>query len=206
MRLVNQINGPGPHREDRELAAAAAQGDRRAAHRLADRLFSRVRATVLYMAPGHRDADDMIQTALVEVLRAAEGYRGESGLERWADRVVARTVMRHIKKRRRRDQVVSLSEELDRRGVAERQEHATSRRQLKGRLAELLGKLSKKRRMVVVLHWVHGYSVPEIAEMVDAPVNTVRDRLRKGKRKLKKWVQADPVLRDWLELVSHDGS
>ncbi len=191
------------YRQDLSLAEAAGRGDRRAAHSLAERLFSRVRATVLYMAPGHRDADDMIQRALIEVLHAAGGYRGECSLERWADRIVSRTVMRIIKQRRRRDFLVSPGAEPDDGWVTGTQEAVVFKAKTRKRLAVLLEKLSEKRRVVVVLHWVHGYTVAEIAEMLEKPVNTVRDRLIKGKKILKKRVLNDPVLCEWLETVDH---
>ena len=201
---MKQKNLDSTYDEDLALAQAVGRCDRKAAHRLADRLFSRVRAIVLYMAPGHRDADDMIQRALIEVLRASSSYRGECSLERWADRIISRTVMRTLKRRRKKDFFVQSGAEPDESGVDEFQEVAVSRGRTRKRLKIILDKLSEKRRVVVVLHWMHGYTVAEIAEIVDAPVNTVRDRLHKGKRKLKKWIKKDPVLCDWLESVNHE--
>ena len=40
----------------------------------------------------------------------------------------------------------------------------------------VLGRLSPDRRAAVTLHWMHGYSVQEIADMVGAPANTVNAR------------------------------
>jgi RNA polymerase sigma-70 factor (ECF subfamily) len=51
----------------------------------------------------------------------------------------------------------------------------------------------------VVLHHVEGYGLPEIAEISGAPVNTVRDRLRIGRRQLRQRILADPEVRDWLK-------
>jgi DNA-directed RNA polymerase specialized sigma24 family protein len=51
----------------------------------------------------------------------------------------------------------------------------------------------------VVLHHVQGYGIVEVAEMTGAPVNTVRDRLRVGRRQLRKRILGDPALRGWLD-------
>ena len=72
---------------DRALALAAAAHDAAARRRVVERLLDRVRTTVYYLAPAHPDADDMVQMALVEVLRGLGGFRGDARLETWADRI-----------------------------------------------------------------------------------------------------------------------
>lgn len=186
--------------EDLELASAAARGDEKARRCLAERLFERVRTTVHYLAAGDRDADDMAQLALVEVLGAAGSYRGECRIERWADRIVVRKAMRQLKRRRFREQIVAISDEA-RAAASPDQEDQAARRQLRRRLAALLSQLKADRRAVVMLHWVHGYSIPEVAELTEAPLNTVRDRLRVAKKQLQKAVLKDPVLRDWARAM-----
>lgn len=189
--------------EDLALASAAGTGDPRASRILAERVYERVRTSVRYLAGWHRDVDDMIQMGLIEVLRSAGSYRGECRLERWVDRVVVRVAMRMIKQRKLRDQVVSLSEDHHSSVTADQEEQAAVR-QLRRRLADMMARLPLERRTVVMLHWVHGYTVYEIAELTNAPVNTVRDRLRKGKSLIRKQMLRDPVLRDWAENRYHE--
>lgn len=190
---------------DRSLALAAASHDPRARRLVVERLFDRVRATVHYLAAGHADADDMVQAALVEVLRSLDGFEGRSRLETWADRITIRCAMRALK--RARAGIVSDDDtEPDTlpapdwdaaRGGGE--EARLVRRRVKQRLARLLGKLTPERRSAGVLRWVYGYSLAEIADICDAPVNTVRDRLATGKRQLRAMARRDPVLRRWLQ-------
>lgn len=189
--------------EDLELASAAGRGDQRAARRLAERLFERVRTTVHYLAAGDRDADDMAQQALVSVLKAAGSYRGECRLERWADRIVVRTAMRQLKRRRFREQIVEISDDPPSRASADQEEQA-ARRQMRRRLSRLLTRLKPERRSVVILHWVHGYSIPEVAELTETPLNTVRDRLRTAKKQLRKSIMKDPVMKDWAIAMDHE--
>lgn len=197
---------PSPH-GDLTLAQAAGRGDLRARQQLADRLFDRVRATVSYLAGGDPDKDDLVQLSLVEILRSAGSFRAEGNLEGWADRIAVRTSLRWLKTRRRRDEVLhavddadALLERLDTEeasGEGPGLEQEAQRRQLHGRLARLLGRLDPERRAAVLLRWVHGYTVEEIAELTDARVNTVRGRLRRGKRQLRRLILTDPMLRGW---------
>lgn len=189
---------------DRELAHRAGEGDDAARRELAWRLLPRVRTTVHYLAAGDRDADDLVQQALVEVLRVVGTWRGDASLEYWTDRVVVRTALRRIKQRRWRETIVRLDDEEPGSNHAG-QERAYARRELRQRLATRLEKLTVERRTAVVLHWVRGYTIPEIADLTGAKLNTVRGRLRDAKRQLRKQLLKDPVLKDWIE-SDHDTS
>lgn len=194
--MVSQSTNPGSYESAVALAQAAGEGDARANRELAERLLDRVRATVCYLAAGDRDADDLVQLALVAILRSARTFRGECSLERWGDRIAVRTALREIKRRRWRERIVGLEGEVVREGQVS-PDHDIQRRLLRERLALLLGQLSPDRRLAVTLHWMHGYSVQEIADIAGAPVNTIRDRLRTGKKQLKRHLNKDPALRDW---------
>ncbi|MFH2011065.1 MAG: RNA polymerase sigma factor [bacterium] len=210
MSVVSTEQAPTTPQNDLELALAAGSGDVRAQQQLADRLFDRVRATVSYLAGFDPDADDLVQLSLVEVLRSAGTFRAEGNLEAWADRITVRTSLRHLKQRRRRGEAVhpsedaaSLERDSDVDGPfgsgsdADSVDGEAERRQLHRRLSLLLGRLKPEWRVVVLLRWVHGYHVEEIAELTEARLNTVRGRLRRGKRQLRKLILGDPVLRGW---------
>jgi len=49
--------------------------------------------------------------------------------------------------------------------------------------------------VVVALSLLHDHSLAEIAEITGAPLNTVRDRLQTGRRKLRRYILNDPELR-----------
>jgi len=167
--------------------------------RLAERLLDRVRATVHYLAADDADADDLVQLALVEILRSAKSFRGESKLETWADRITVRTSLRWLKRRRSRHQQIQRAAERDPAATASEPERALALRMLRRRLALKLDRLKPDRRAAVVLRHVHGYSVAEISELTGTPLNTVRDRLRVGKQQLRELVTGDPLLRDWAQ-------
>ncbi|HUT77982.1 MAG TPA: RNA polymerase sigma factor [Polyangia bacterium] len=179
------------------LAREAATGDPRAQRLLLDGLLDRVRVTVRYLSGDHRDQDDWVQLALMEILRAVAGFRGESSLAAWADRIAIRTAMRQLKLRRRRDGRVTLDPEAaPSPGPGPGLEH--DRLAMRRRLARHLGALDPECRAVVVLKLVHGHSIDEVAALTEAPPNTVRDRLARGRRLLRGKLSADPAFETLL--------
>jgi RNA polymerase sigma-70 factor (ECF subfamily) len=187
---------------DQPGAADATGLDPRA---LAERLLDRTRATVHYLLGADPDADDIAQQAMIEILRSAAGFRGESRLESWADRITVRTALRAVGRRRRRPLLgPPPEEELEspdgERALEPGQEQALRLGRLRRRLARHLGALPPPRRVAVLLRFVHGYSIEEIAALTEAPRNTVRDRLRVGKLELRRSFERDGWLRAELEL------
>jgi RNA polymerase sigma-70 factor (ECF subfamily) len=162
---------------------AAAAGDKAAARELLSALLPRVRNLVRYLVRGDSDADDLAQDGLVAVLRGLGTFRGEAPFESWADRIVVRTTFAGL--RRRRQEAAELAHaEADLRPAssdAARPDDYADRR----RAVALLDVLSTEQRHAMVMHHVLEMSVPEIAEEVGAPVETVRSRLRLARARLR---------------------
>lgn len=185
--------------QDLALTRAVALGDTRARRELADRLLNRTRATVRALVADDPDADDMVQLCLIRVIRSAASFRGRSRLQRWADRIVVRTALRLIRRRKPRlGRELPVEESLDDAPAALDLEDELGRKQIWQRLTVLLQKLPPERRAALTLRLVHDYRVAEIAEIMDTPLNTVRSRLRAGRKQLQKQIQNDSVLRDCL--------
>jgi RNA polymerase sigma-70 factor (ECF subfamily) len=58
----------------------------------------------------------------------------------------------------------------------------------------LLGRLAEKKRIVFVLHELEGLSPTEIADIVGAPVLTIRTRLFYARRELEDMLAEEPSL------------
>jgi RNA polymerase sigma-70 factor (ECF subfamily) len=166
--------GPDPR------IAAAAGGDRGAAQLLCCELLPRVRNLVRYLLRGDSRVDDVAQEALIAVLRGLATFRGDGRFESWVDRVVARTAFAAIRRIRAETQPGERgpieSDASDDRGDA-----YLVRREL----AAALDRLPADQRESLVLHFAVGMTVPEIADAMAAPPETVRSRLRLGKAALR---------------------
>lgn len=166
---------------DPRLAAAVA-GDRRALESLVTELLPRIRNLVRYLVRGDVDADDLAQEAMVAIVRGLPSHRGEGSLDAWADRVAVRSTFAGLRRARRErariDGGADLAAVPHPDGPPD--DYAARRASVK-----LLDQLPDDQRHVLVLHHVLGLSVPEIAEEIGAPFETVRSRLRIGIGKLR---------------------
>ena len=181
------------HPADFELAQRAADGTPGAQKELALRMAPRTLRLARALMRGSHEAEDGAQLAMIEILKSVHGYRGDSSLERWCDRICARTVIRHARKQRaRRQNVVELqAERLARASSIDgaSPEHARS---VAGQdILSLFAKLSEERAEVMVLKHGLGYSVREIAGLLDCPEGTVKDRLVRARKDLRKQLARD---------------
>lgn len=161
--------------------AAAAGGDRGAAEALCRELVPRVRNLVRYLLRGDSRVDDVAQESLIAVLRGLASFRGEGRFESWVDRIVARTAFATIRRIRAETQPGEHDVAGDDSSVAAPTASYAMRREV----AEALDRLPADQRESLVLHFAVGMTVPEIAEAVAAPFETVRSRLRLGKAALR---------------------
>jgi RNA polymerase sigma factor (sigma-70 family) len=177
------------------LTRAAGNGDVNAQRELAERLFGRVRRTMSYLMAGG-DAEDLAQTALIQVLGSAGTYRGDCSLEYWADRIVTRIFFKYRGKSRRRQAL--WNQEMAGQPEPEMSTDSFELLRVRQRVAAILDHLSRKHRATVVLHYLNGYTVEEVAQIEDVPVNTVRGRIRAARKKLGVLMKEDPLLTEWM--------
>ena len=180
-----------------DICHRATSGDADARRRLMELLFDRIHKTASYLAEDLEDARDIAQTACVEVLLSAGSFRGEASLSYWADRVTLQTAAKIFTKKTRRQRIRAayFCPPPTARGVDEN----ASRVEVRHRLTALLKTLKVSHREVVLLRYIHGYTIKEAAELCGIPLETARGRLKKGRAKLRKKVMADALLRNWVE-------
>ena len=183
--------------EDLELVRRASGGDPSAQRRFLDRVLGRVRKTTSFLVGASSDAEDLTQQVLVELIRAAGSFRGESSLNYWVDRVTIQTAAKHLEKkdRRRRIRTSFWQPGVQQVSVEDR----AARREIRVLVAAHLAELEPKQRFCIVLHYLYEYEVPEIAKMTGSKLNTVRGRLRRGLKQVRQSILSDPGLKEWIE-------
>jgi len=168
--------------------AAVAAKDPVAERALVTRLGPRVRRVTRLLSRSTADADDAAQLALIEILRSADGFRVGTSLERWAERITARTTLRSSRRERDRKSL------LERWLTHDTQPWGGPISQAGGEQAgldELLECLSPDSRQALVLHHALEYSVEEIAKLTGTRMGTVKDRLVSARKKLRKLLERD---------------
>ncbi len=165
--------------------SAAVAGDREAAQALLTELLPRVGNLVRYLIGRDADVEDITQRVLVEILRSLHTFRGDSQLATWSDRIAIRTTLSHVKRRRvvaaRQSDVATEWTAVQDKQAHDNPEQYFARRQA----VRALDALPEEQRAAVVLHHIVGMSVPEMADQLAVPFETVRSRLRLGMHKLR---------------------
>jgi RNA polymerase sigma factor (sigma-70 family) len=180
--------------EDSRLVRRVLAGDLRAEATLIERITPHLRVVARSIMPRGVDVDDAVQAALMRVLEGLEGYRAEASLVRWSRRIAAHACLRMREQERRRLRVIDLEEISE-----ERIEAADTRPdglvdELPRPVTAYLEELPEVQREVLVLRHVLDHTVAEIAELVDAPVDTVKSRLLYARRALRKLIRRDKLL------------
>jgi RNA polymerase sigma factor (sigma-70 family) len=194
--------------EDREpspalaLARAASQGDERATRQLLEAVTPRVgRVVRVILGFGHPDCDDVAQLALIAFTQGLTAFRGECEPAHYASRIAVRTAVqarRRSRALRARFDDMSESEEPT---TASVHDDALAERR-KRIVRDLLGVIPPEQAEALALRVALGWTLEEIASASDTPLNTVRSRLRLAKEALRRRIDADPILRDELEVES----
>lgn len=162
---------------------AAAAGDRRAAHDLLTELLPRIRNLIRYLIRRDQDVDDIAQEALIALARGFGTYRGEGKLTSWVDRVVVRVTFNHLKRARKHtDARTDLGPDLS---LVPNSDEPPDRYAARRQRVAMLDRLPDDQRQALVLHFVLGMTVPEIGRELSVPDETVRSRLRLGKKKMR---------------------
>jgi RNA polymerase sigma-70 factor, ECF subfamily len=143
--------------------------------------YDRLVRLALLICTNPADAGDAVQRGLERAWSRRATLRDESRLRPWLDKVIVREAIRGAGRPWYR-RLLSLDArvgwlEPTTAPIAEPESFLVVR--------AAFDRLSAEQRAAIALHLYAGYSVAETAELVAAPVETVRSRLRLGKYRLR---------------------
>jgi RNA polymerase sigma-70 factor (ECF subfamily) len=127
------------------------------------------------------DAADVVQVGLEQAWRHRAALQETGRLRAWLDRIVAREAVRFSVRRG------SWLGRVGGRGVVwiEAHDPGADLTPDMTALRDAFHRLPPAQRAVIALHLHLGYSIAETAELVGAPVETVRTRVRRAKDRLR---------------------
>jgi RNA polymerase sigma factor (sigma-70 family) len=184
------------------LALTAGAGDARAMARLLELVAPRINRVVrVVLGAGHPETEDVTQLALIGFTQALTTFRGDCQPTHYASRIAVRTAV-HARRRFRamRARFDDASEVEAINPTTPYDDAAAEHR--KGLLRDLLAEIPDEQAEALALKVALGWSLEEIAAASDAPVNTIRSRLRLAKEALRRKIEADPQARDELQVRS----
>ena len=124
----------------------------------------------------HQDRLDAVQETVVRAWMKVDSLKKKEYFETWLTRILINVCYDML---RARKNVVPLEE------IAEQPAPEGTDRELHGAIQ----RLGRDLRLVVVLHYMEGYKLREIAEILDIPIGTVKTRLMRAKRELREQLE-----------------
>ncbi|MBN2345426.1 MAG: sigma-70 family RNA polymerase sigma factor [Candidatus Aminicenantes bacterium] len=169
-------------RDDRQLIAQAAAGDRQAFAELVRRHQGWVLQLTYRYTRDRQDAEELGQEIFFKAWRSASSFRGESAFSTWLYRLAVNACLNHRQKIKARPVPVSLAgdpeggepQTTDVLVVAERE----------ALLREAMSALPARQRLALALASFEDKSYEEIAEVMDVSVASVESLLFRARRKL----------------------
>jgi RNA polymerase sigma-70 factor (ECF subfamily) len=181
--------------------ARLRKGDPEALGALLERYQNRLYRYLLRMVREPASADDLFQQTWLRVAEKVQQYDARRSFEPWLFRVARNLAIDYLRRYRpesldeplpsgesRGDHISSPGETaLDRMIVQERA----------ARLAEAMQLLSAMYREVLTLRFEEEMKLEEIAEVLDAPLSTVKTRLRRALEDLRRKLEAHGPAEVW---------
>jgi RNA polymerase sigma factor (sigma-70 family) len=170
---------------DQSVVEQAQRGDREAFQALAFDLSDRLFAVAHRMLRDFDAAGDALQVALVRIWRDLPSLRDPGRIEAWAYRTLVRACQDELRKARRL--APGLRVILPEPSSADPVGAIVDREEMERAFRHL----NVDQRAVIVLQYYRDLTLPEIAEVLDVPVGTVRSRAHYAKRVLRAAIEAD---------------
>jgi RNA polymerase sigma-70 factor (ECF subfamily) len=167
--------------QEAELLARVVDGDHDAFTEIMrsheDRVFS-----VCLRIMGNRDqALDATQETFLTTFRKAGQFKGNSALGTWIYRIAVNTCYDQLRKQKRR-KTDPMPDHLD--PTDHSAQDAVDAAGLRPEIRRALAAIPEDFRTAVILSDIEGMGLPEVAEILEIPVGTVKSRVFRGRRLL----------------------
>ena len=181
---------------DAELIREAQRGNHAAFEELVRQYDAPVLRLAYHMTRSEQDAQDIYQEAFLKAYRNINNFRFECSFYTWIYRIVTNLCLDYLRKRQVRKEdsaVISdsdgetfdlLDQVADQRSGAS-PEKDLMRRELGGRIAKALDKLTPRERMVFEMKHYQGLKLRTIGEILNTTEETAKNTLFRGTQKLR---------------------
>lgn len=177
--------------DDRELVRRAQREDKEAFEELIRRHQHRVFAVAGGIVRRREDVEDVAQQVFVKAYFSLKRFDQRAAFSTWLYKITVNECWDMLRKRKVRPLVyeADLSEEQARQVInsAEKgkdQPDISERLEARQRVERLLDGLDERDRLMLILKEVEGFSIEEIADVLDLNANTVKVRLFRARRRV----------------------
>jgi RNA polymerase sigma-70 factor (ECF subfamily) len=167
---------------DKILIEAVAGGSQVAMRTLYERHSTRVYRFILRIVVNATRAEDLLSEVFMDVWTHAGRFEGRSQVSTWILSIARFTALSAI---RRRDEAVldeATMELLE--DSADTPEDAVLKEDRSAQVRRCLAQMSREHREVLDLVYYHEKSIAEVADIIGAPINTVKTRMFYARKRL----------------------
>jgi RNA polymerase sigma-70 factor, ECF subfamily len=154
--------------------------------------------SLAYRIVGTRNgAEDTTQEAFLSIWRSGARYeRARGSVRTWVLGIVHHRAIDHLRRATVHDRRRASDEGMEERFEAsERTDVEVARRDEARTVREAIGSLPAEQCQVIELAYFGGFTHTEIADMLDAPVGTIKGRMRLGLKKMREQLGGGAVMR-----------
>ena len=178
---------------DRADLAAICQGDREALARLYERHREGLFGFILRVTSWDRGlAEEVLQDTLLAVWFNASGFAGQSQVRTWIYSIARRNALSKLRKKRPDPVDPEAAIPVVDTGTGP-DDHALARLEADV-LNRLIDQLPEQLRVILVLAFVEDLPYPEISEVLDVPIGTVKSRVSRARAALVQLARASGAM------------
>ncbi len=190
--------------DDGVLVERCRQGDSAAMERLILKYQNRIYNVILRICKNTDDAAELTQETFVKIIKKINEFEGRSSFYTWAFRIAVNLTLNYCQRsvRFKHQSLDTEDNEYNRQARRELKEFLTDEsspdpaavaqnKELCGMVVEALMKLDDAHRAVLVLRDIEGMNYARIAEVLDIELGTVKSRLSRARRNLRKIMEAN---------------
>lgn len=175
--------------EEHQWIQEVLAGDKQAYAQIINKYKNPLYGTILRMTRNPHDAQDLVQEAFIKVYQQLEKYNGTGSFSSWLYRVAINHCMDEFRKKRYQMKQSEINEET----VVDpnHPEVIFLKKEKNRQLERLIATLPEDERLIILLRYMNELSYDEISELADIPLSTVRNKLHRAKKKMRKTVKRE---------------
>ncbi len=173
-------------RQDWMLMHRVAAGDEEAISELFDRFGSLVYKVAWQFQPNHAEAEEAVQEIFVRLWRTADRYDPRRAkLVTWVMLIARRHLIDRLRRSAVRPTAVGFDGDLPDRPARAGPDGPPQTTESHAAIMKRMDDLPELQRTVIERAYLHGFTLREISEQLDAPLGTIKSALSRGLARLR---------------------
>ncbi len=172
--------------EDRDAVKRVLDGDTEAYRTLVARHQERIFYLGLKFFRNPADAEDFAQDVFVRAFEKLGTYAGSAPFSAWLYRLAYNLAVNQYRVNTRVREFEELEDEgFETEGEYTGPEEALLRKEHARTVSEAVRRLPEKYMVLIKMHFFDGLSYPDISEILEVPINTIKSYVHRAKKQLR---------------------